>query len=113
MSSDKRIYPRIDLVFKIKYDADKKSSVTSRAIDLSCGGVAFITDSLLPEKENIDLKIYFEEIPGEIAAKARVVRSWTEDDVNIAAVVFTELDEEDRIIVEEYLGYYEEGIISG
>ncbi|MDH5656063.1 MAG: PilZ domain-containing protein [Spirochaetia bacterium] len=111
MGIEKRQFPRIDHVFKVKYETGRDKSVKTSAKDLSYGGVAFETENLLRSGDMVDLKIYFEELPGEIPAGAKIVRSWTEENKNFAAVEFTDLNEEDHTIIEEYLSYFEEGII--
>ena len=113
MDNEQRKFPRIDHVFKLKYYRGNDLKVDARARDISCGGVAFETENLLAKGTDIDLKIFLEELPGDIPASATVLRSWSDEGKYYAAVKFTELDEEDQTIIEEYLYYFEEGLISG
>ena len=113
MENEQRKFPRIDHVFKIKYAPGNDQKINTHARDISYGGVAFETEGFLENGTEIDLKIFLEELPGDIPARATVLRSWSEEGKYFSAVMFTEIDEEDQTIIEEYLYYFEEGIIKG
>jgi len=112
MVAEKRKYPRIDLVFHFEYkplpggDGNKK---TVSPKDISASGVSFEIQEELSVNSMIHVALSFPEITGEIAAEARVVRTWEADGKRYAAAEFTSIEDSDHMIIEEYVYYYEEG----
>lgn len=113
MGREKRKYSRLDLIFKVHYSLDKAEKVDSVARDISKGGAAFLTTEALSVGQVVELKLSFEELNGEIPVKGEVVRCWEEAGQFIAAVEFTQIEDEDQGIIDEYIHYFEEGIFNG
>jgi c-di-GMP-binding flagellar brake protein YcgR len=112
---DKRRYPRIDLVFDLKVtrsSEDPDATVSVIPLNVSACGVSFKCNTPLTEGSSITVNLAFPEISGEIVTDARVVRIWNESDGYYAAVEFVSIQDDDRLIIDEYINYYEEGVFN-
>lgn len=83
----------------------KPSRATGR--DISLGGVSFRRTDVLDVGDVLHMSFYFDELPGEIAAVGRVIRSWDESDEPLVAVRFTVIDPDDCNILDSYIRQYE------
>ncbi|MBW7857389.1 MAG: PilZ domain-containing protein [Leptonema sp. (in: Bacteria)] len=117
--SDRRRFPRADLVFRVKYrsiksvtpindeDEELDQLQTETGRDISLGGVSFEATNPPESGEVLHLSFYFDELPGEIAAIGRVVRSWNAPGAILTAVKFTVIDPDDCNILSTYIEQYE------
>lgn len=113
--SERRRFPRADLVFRVRYRSIRSGPVSadvpnpSRATgrDISLGGVSFRRTDVLDVGDVLHMSFYFDELPGEIAAVGRVIRSWDESDEPLVAVRFTVIDPDDCNILDSYIRQYE------
>lgn len=111
MESERRQYPRADLVFQIRYSPsgaqdEQPGTEDSISRDISVGGISIETKSELDPGKMIRLFFSFDELPGEIEATASVVRSWKQAGRNFAALRFTEIDSSDLEIIADYVNRY-------
>lgn len=114
--SDRRRFPRADLVFRVKYRSKISTSATNdepdqlqteAGRDISLGGVCFEATNPPEAGEVLQLSFYFDELPGEIVAIGKVVRSWNSSGSILTAVKFTVIDPDDCSILSTYIDEYE------
>jgi PilZ domain-containing protein len=102
MGSDRRFYPRGDVVFQVVYAEEPGKETNTLARDISASGVSFVTSELIPKNTVLNLVLHFKELPREICAEGRVVRSWSEGDKFFTAVEFTRIPYDDFVTVLDY-----------
>ncbi|WP_143464722.1 PilZ domain-containing protein [Leptonema illini] len=113
--SERRRFPRADLVFRVRYrsirsaipapDAGQLSRAEGR--DISLGGVSFRRTDEIQAGEVLHMSFYFDELPGEISAVGRIVRIWDEPGEQLVAVRFTVIDPDDCSILATYIRQFE------
>lgn len=112
--TERRQYPRADLVFKIRYQDLSNSDIPEELIesvskDISAGGISIETAKEKKSGELLKLAFSFEELPGEIEATAEVVRSWQQSGRYFAALKFLAIHPSDLEIVADYVNQYFSG----
>ena len=107
---DRRRYKRIKTPFMIRFRAIPKEGgtvppewnmVTAR--DLGAGGVLFNHDSKIELETNLEMKINFPAFEGPIECKGRVIRVEAprfSGNIYRIAVIFTEIDEKDKEVLD-------------
>lgn len=103
MGEDKRKYPRADLVFYVRYAPIPDFAIETTAKDISRGGIAFSPEGPLAEKSTIEVFFSLPGVQGEIQATGKVVRAWNDSGKHFAAIEFLTIDQNDELIITEYL----------
>ncbi|MBE7439755.1 MAG: PilZ domain-containing protein [Spirochaetales bacterium] len=99
--ADRRKFPRADLVFKLVYSVEDEQNV-GHSRDLSGGGICFESDRHFDAGCAMRVSFTLAGLPGTIEARGRVVRSWDEKGQTLTALEFTEVDEQDMVIITDY-----------
>ena len=98
------------MIFKLKVTPDQHDRLegdsTATAMDLSGGGVSFCVDRVYEIGQILELTFSLEGLPGEINSLGRVMRCWNDAGANYAAVEFVTIDQNDRIIILDFIQTY-------
>jgi len=114
--SERRRYPRADLVFRVRYrsiDPAVAPSLSEPDLqgavgrDISLGGVSFRVSEDTVIGDTVHMAFYFDELPGEISAIGSVIRIWPEPGEKIVAVRFSVIDPDDCSILSTYIEEFE------
>ena len=100
------------MVFKLKYDAETQGAAEVDADTLSVGGVSFRTTGEVPIGTVLNLDFSIEGLAGEIKARGKVVRSWNVENLNFAAIEFTDIDDSDLEIIKDFIDSYLKEIVN-
>lgn len=103
---ENRKFPRADTIFKLNYGTERSPSFEAMTRDISLGGISFKSNEEFEPGDQIELKFSIKELSGEIKAKGRVVRSWSEGGDPFTAVEFIEINSSDHEILENFFKSY-------
>ena len=101
--SERRKYPRADLIFDLTYSIGEQGPVATFSRDISLGGVSFQTREEFELDTVLNLTFTMGVLPEGVTASGKVVRSWKDGAATYTAVEFTDIDGTDLMIILDYI----------
>lgn len=105
--SQRRKFPRADIIFGVDYCTNEGAITSSLSHDISLGGISIKTLEIFSPGIILSVNLSLHGLPNAIQAKGKVVRSWEAGSDIFTALSFEDIDGTDHVLIKDYLNCHD------